>query len=315
MKTIWKNNIKKFGKLSENLSCDTLIIGGGIAGLWCAYHLSKAGQKVCVLEANELGSGVTKGSSAILTFAQELLYDELICKHGESITKQYLTDTKNAIKEIRNIIEKEKISCGLTKTDFVLFSTKICGGKKLKKEYLSLKKLGENTEFIEEEGLPFKIRKALSVKDAYLIDPLLLLSGLVDSVIENGSKIFEHTMVKTQPDGKSIKIGDAVVSAKNFVVASHFPFINFPGFYCIKLYQDQNYTIVFKPRESQKDFAKGKTYECIDKNGYEYRRVRDSVLCLGPDIRTGKKPYKSKYKIVEKHLQKHFEGYSEVVRF
>jgi glycerol-3-phosphate dehydrogenase len=49
MKTIWENKIKKFDKLNQNISCDTLIIGGGIAGIWCAYKLTKAGQKVCVL--------------------------------------------------------------------------------------------------------------------------------------------------------------------------------------------------------------------------------------------------------------------------
>ncbi len=315
MKTIWKNNIKSFNKLNKNIKCDTLIIGGGIAGLWCAYNLSKQGQKVCILEANKVGSGVTSGSTAILNYAQLIIYDTLIKKHGEKVAKRYLDDTINAINQIKNVTESENIDCNLNKTDFVLFTTKTCGATKLKKEKIALEKLGVETKFVELEELPYKIKKALSIKGSYLLDPLLLLNGLTNYVISKGGEIYENTMVTSQPDGKVIEVDGYKVEAKNFIIATHYPYINFPGFYFLKLYQSQNYIIVFKPNEKQKNFAANTTYECIDKNSFEYRRIGKNILCLGPDVRTGTKPYISKYQIIRDHLNEYFEGYEEIFRF
>lgn len=316
MKTIWKNEIKSFNKLNKDIKCDTLIIGGGIAGFWCAYNLTKAGQKVCVIEADKIGSGTTSGSSAILTYAQMLVYNTLIKKHGIDIAKRYLKDTQNAIKEIRSVIKQEKINCNLTESDFVLFSTKCKGKRKLEKERKALERLGVKSAYINlDKKLPYKVKKALLIKGSYLIDPLQLLNGLVNYVESNGGLIFENTMVTTQPEKDSIEINGYKVEAKNFIIATHYPYINFPGFYFFKLYQDQNYIIAFKPSESDKNLAKDAVYESIDDCGFEYRRVDNNVLCLGPNVRTGTKPYQSKYEIIEKHLQKYFPQYKEIVRF
>src|SRR5262245_9787355 len=38
---------------------DVAIIGGGITGLWTAYHLATAGVGVAVLEAREIGHGAS----------------------------------------------------------------------------------------------------------------------------------------------------------------------------------------------------------------------------------------------------------------
>lgn len=315
MKTIWQNNIKKFNKLNKNIECDTLIIGGGIAGLWCAYKLTKQGKKVCVIEAKTIGSGVTSGSSAILSFAQELLYDTLIKKHGVKIAKQYLKDSQNAIKSMVDIITSEGIDCDLTPTEFVLFTSKFSGIKKLNKEINALKLLGATPQKTNTKDLPQKVKASFSVDGSYLIDPLKLLNGLVNYVVKNGGQIYENTMAKTQPEGNTILVNNHTITAQNFVVATHFPYINFPGYYFFKLYQDQNYSIVFTPNKKHKNLALNHTYESIDKNGFEYRRVGNNILCLGPDVRTGTKPKVSKYKIIEDHLKKHFPGYKEIVRF
>ena len=46
MKSIWENDIQRarFGALKGNKSTEVLIIGGGIAGVLCAYKLKNAGK-------------------------------------------------------------------------------------------------------------------------------------------------------------------------------------------------------------------------------------------------------------------------------
>lgn len=57
-----------FNTLTDRASCDVLIIGGGIAGLYTAHELSKTGQNIIVAEQNTVGSGRTSaGKDVILT--------------------------------------------------------------------------------------------------------------------------------------------------------------------------------------------------------------------------------------------------------
>ena len=52
-KPIWQNDttVPRFIPLDDDLSTDVLIIGGGIAGILCAYMLSKHGIDCCISTA------------------------------------------------------------------------------------------------------------------------------------------------------------------------------------------------------------------------------------------------------------------------
>lgn len=316
MKTIWEKgkSFIKFDTLDSDFACDIAIVGGGIAGLWCAFHLANSGKRVCILEAKTIGSGVTSGSTAIFTYAQDAIYNTLIKKHGLEAAKKYLTDTKNAMKNVKTIIENKKFNCELKTIDFVLFSEKLKGAKALKKEVAAYEKLEEPTPLQLTKCLPYPIKLALQFNDAFQINPLKLCDELAKHVISKGGQIFENTMVKNAPKGNQLKIGNHTITAENFIIATHFPYINLPGFYWLKMYQSQNYTIAFKQNNSSL-FCKNISYESIDKTGFEYRKVGDNILCDGVPLRTGKKPYYSKYRIIEKHLNKHFPEYKEITRF
>ena len=69
--TIWEKYLdnEKLPSLNKDIEVDTLIIGGGIAGLTTLYFLNNP--KVLLVEANEIGIGVTKGTTGKLTFLQE----------------------------------------------------------------------------------------------------------------------------------------------------------------------------------------------------------------------------------------------------
>lgn len=318
MKTIWKGQGTPYDALGADIECDTAVIGGGIAGLWCAYNLVNAGQRVCVLEAKSVGSGVTSGSTAILTYAQDVIYKPLIRKHGRDAAARYLDDTKNAIEGIKKVITENKVDCEFELTEFTLFSTKRKGSRALGKEIKAYKKLDTDIEPSHETDLPYRVRRALRFGDCYQFNPVKLCAWLADYIVKKGSKIYEDTLVVDGPDGNTLKVGEHgeyTVTAKNFIVATHFPYINLPGFYWLKMYQDQNYAMAFKPVKGFLEFCKGKSYESIDKTGFEYRRIGDKILIDGVSVRVGQKPYKSKYRVIEAHLNKHFGDYTEVTRF
>lgn len=314
MKTIWNKSIKEFDKLSADIKCDIAIVGGGLSGMWCAYKLVAAGKSVAVLEADRVGSGVTSGSSAILSHAQDIIFSPILKMFGKEYAKKYYEDTLNAEKKIKEIIKSKKVDCSFEEIDFHLYTTKCKGKKELNKEIEVYKDLEIEYQEVSDSPFPFKIKKAIKVKAAQF-DPLMLLSFLTNEVVKGGGKIFEQTKIVSQPEDNKLKFEDFTITAKSFVFATHFPILNFPGFYFLKMYQDQSYSIVYKPSSDKKDFTKNNTYESIDEQGMEYRRVGNNVLFCGANFRTGTKPYKSKYQIIEQHKSKYYPNFSEVARF
>ncbi|MCL2570105.1 MAG: FAD-dependent oxidoreductase [Firmicutes bacterium] len=313
MKTIWKSEMPDFKPLLSNVECDVAIIGGGIAGLWCAYKLSKKGKRVCVLEAKSVGSGVTKGSSAILTYAHDDIYHQLIKKHDTEVARKYLHDAKRAIKGIVKVVKDENWDIDLEPIDYVLFSKKWGGKRRLGKEIRAYGELGIDIPEIVPD-LPYGVRCAIKCGGSYQFNPLKLVSCLADVIKKNGGKIFENTMVTEAPDGNELRVNEFAVRAKDFVVATHFPYINLPGFYWLKMYQEQNYCIVIGDKGCE-DFCVGTSYESIDQKGFEYRRVGNKILIDGATVRTGQKPYRSKYQILEKHINRFFPNAKEYVRY
>ena len=315
MGTIWESKQKSFDKLSTDIDCDVAIIGGGIAGLWCAYHLVNAGKNVCILEAKQIGSGVTAGSTAILTYAQDVIYHPVIKKHGADVAMTYLLDSKTAIRNIKKIVQENKVDCDWEKIDYVLFSRKRSGAKALRKETKAYAELGTEVKEICKPDLPYRVKRALKFGGSYQFNPLKLAAWLTEYITKKGARVFENTLVHETPDGNTLKVDKHKVTAKHFIVASHFPYINVPGFYWLKVYQEQNYCMAITPPKGFEDFCKGTSYESIDKTGFEYRRVGDKILVDGVPVRTGKKPYKSKHQILKKHVAKTFGWIDEEVNY
>ena len=53
----WKSTgFPHFPKVTKNIECDVVVIGGGITGLTAAYLLKKAGKQVCLLERDRLAA-------------------------------------------------------------------------------------------------------------------------------------------------------------------------------------------------------------------------------------------------------------------
>ena len=45
----------------------TIVVGGGVIGVCCAYFLAKRGSRVTVLEREEIGSGASYGNAGTIS--------------------------------------------------------------------------------------------------------------------------------------------------------------------------------------------------------------------------------------------------------
>ena len=111
----------KFDKLSENISVDVAIVGGGIAGVTTAYLLSKSGKSIALLEDGYIGSGETGRTTAHITHALDDRYYNIEKKHGATSARIAAESHTSAIDFIDRTVKEEKIDCAFSRLNGYLF--------------------------------------------------------------------------------------------------------------------------------------------------------------------------------------------------
>lgn len=294
----------------KNLSeeCDVCIVGAGIFGLTCAYYLSKLGFKVIVLEKYKIGYKTTGHTTGKITSSHGLFYDYLINNYGKEYAKDYLDANEEAITNIKQIIDDEKIKCDFKLENNYVYTTKKEELNKIKKEVKVLESLGYNCEFVTETGLPFEVLGAICFKNQASFHPLKYLDGLCKCIVNNSGKIFTDTTVfDVKKDGEDyITFSSKLkVKSKYVIMANHYPFINIPGFYFAKMYQSTSYIIAV---DTKKPLFNG-MYLSAENPVFSYRTAKidgkELLLIGGGEHRTGEPScYKDTYGILEDEARK-----------
>ena len=198
MNSLWltenKNN-SKFESLSKNINTDVCIIGAGIFGMTCGYYLSKAGLNVSIIEKNEIGHKTTGHTTAKITSQHGLFYTYLVETYSEGFAKDYLSANQEAIENIKNIIDDEKINCDFERQSNFVYTTNPNEVAQIKKEVDVLNALGFPANFVTKTGLPFDVAGAVQFKNQAQFNPIKYLNGLTKCISKNNGEIFTNTTV------------------------------------------------------------------------------------------------------------------------
>ena len=66
-----------YPSLQRNVTCNAVVIGGGITGALAAFHLAESGVKTVVIDQREIGTGSTSASTALLQYEADVPLREL----------------------------------------------------------------------------------------------------------------------------------------------------------------------------------------------------------------------------------------------
>lgn len=291
MDSIWSEVSKNdgFPQLRGNLKTDVVIVGGGLAGVLCLKELTDRGVDCVLLEAKSIGSGITKNTTAKITFQHGLIYDKLIKNVGLEKAKQYLTANKNALEKFKKMAEE--FPCDFEEKDAFVYSA--TDRLKIENEIKAYEKLGISAEFVSSIPLPVECIGAVKVKNQAQFNPLEFLFS-----VAKGLRIYENTKVLEFMPEKVI-CSNGTVTAKRIIVATHFPIINKHGGYSLKLYQDRSYVIAVKNGPDVKGM-----YLEDQGNSFSFRNYKNYLLIGSGSHRTGKKSVG--YKASEDFCKKNF---------
>ena len=294
---------KEYPSLSNNIEVDVCIIGGGLVGITSAYLLSNTNLKVAVLERDNICSHVSGNSTAKITSQHNLFYDYLINSQGRNFAKGYLKANEDAKQNIKDIIEKEKIDCDFSIQDSYVYAYSEKELEDIKKEVDAVKSLDFDCEFVSEIPLPIKTLGAIKFSNQAQFNPRKYALSLCNIASKKGIDIYTKTVVskvEQEDDGYIIFANDSVVHAKHVILATHYPIVNFPEFYFLKMYQSMSYVIA---ADTKCDLPEG-MYINSTVPTYSFRTTpyKDKKLLIiaGSDHKTGEKiDLKQSYELLE----------------
>lgn len=275
MDSLWKNTGKmpEFPALDGDRTTDVLIIGGGLAGLLCAYELKAAGVDCMLVEKDQICSGVTGSTTAKLTVQHGLIYHKLVKRFGTNSAKLYLQANQRAL-------EKMKGLCQQTDCDYQTSTSYVYARKdpqKLLEELDALKRLGCKGQFLRTPPLPVSTVGAVGIEDQGQFHPLKFAAAVAADL-----PIFTHTKVQELAPGTAVT-DRGMIRAKKIIVATHFPMLNKHGSYFLKMYQHRSYVLALKGARLPEGM-----YVDEAKDGLSFRTYGDLLLLGGGGHRTGK---------------------------
>lgn len=269
------------------MKVQTVVIGAGMAGILTAYFLKKEGNDVVVVEAKEIAGGQTKNTTAKITSQHGMIYSRMIREIGKERAREYAMANEDAIKLFERIIKEEKIACDFEKQSAYLYSRDETREEELKQEANAARELGIEAHFVKEEeleALPFKAKAGMCFENQAQFHPLAFLSQLSEklTVFENTNVLWVKKHVVGTDKGK--------ITAENIVFATHYPFINIPGFYFLRQHQERSYVLALKRHEKTQEEGKRLQgmYYSIDEDGFSLRSTDNCILLGGGAHRTGK---------------------------
>jgi glycine/D-amino acid oxidase-like deaminating enzyme len=275
MESLWSDiSLPQYPALQGDVKTDVLVVGGGMAGLLCAYQLQKVGVSVVVAEARRICGGVTANTTAKVTSQQGLIYHKLLQTLGKERAQMYLQVNQAAISQYRML--SAQIPCHWEDKANYVYSES--DRQALEEEASALHRLGFPATLQSRVALPFPAAGAVEFRRQGQFHPLEFAAGIAGDLT-----IYENTPVLSIK-GSIGRCEHGTITAKKVIVATHFPFINTHGSYFLKLYQQRSYVLAL---ENGPDVAG--MYIGAEKNSLSFRNAGSALLLGGGGHRTGKK--------------------------
>ena len=268
MKSVWRQylNPQKSKELRDGAQLDTVVLGGGIAGIMCAYMLAKSGHKVTLIEANKILEGVTCGTTAKLTALQGNYQDIPTAKKR----RMYYRSQIEAVEGISRLAT----DCDFERVDSYIYGER----KKIWKEFKAVRKFSD-VEYFQNKHLPFGVHDCIALKNQAQFNPIKFCYGLL-----GGFDVIEDCRVKkVSLMRKRLKTEDKVFGFKRLVIATGFPIVNIRGLYSFKMYKSSSYAVCVDGGQKV-----GALYNAIADDGLMYRDCEDGIIIDGFGHRTGK---------------------------
>lgn len=312
---IWSahSDPKKFPQLSSDLTVDVAIVGGGITGITAATLLAKAGKRVAVLEALEVGKGTTGSSTGNLYSPVGTGLNQIASKHNEKTLKEVVASRTSAIETIEHWIKALNIDCEYENVPWHLFTTTEdqTQDKWIQKELDTAQEAGLIVQNTPTPGFPLSnVSKIVTVAGQAQFNPLKYVQGLAAGLPTENCQVFENTKVINVEDGDpcTVHTSQGTVKAKQVIMATHSP----KGVYAVHTAMEPYREFALAVRLKGNLPPPGIYWHMVSSDMYSIRPYSNEsgnyLIVLGQSIKVGNKRNTAEnFEAVSHYLKSHFD--------
>lgn len=251
--SFWNKTASKseYPMLEKNIEVDTLIVGGGITGITCAYCLAQKGKTPVVIEAGGLCDGTTGNTTGKVTIQHDIIYSNIMQKYGKEFAKAYAESQTKALDFIRRQVENHSIDCQLTNYTSYIYASAEQDIDSLKNEYETALSLGIDAELNMKSNFPEGNFGLLGFRNQAAFHSVRYVDAIAKLAVESGAVIYCGTKAeKVENDDIKTVICDngVVIKAKHLVMATQYPIYDGPNIYYTRLYAKREYGVAVSPK-------------------------------------------------------------------
>lgn len=212
------------------LEADVAIIGGGVAGLSTALHLSERGMGVALVEAQSFGAGATGASAGVV--APQLTKttpDAVRKKLGEERSSRLLRLIAESGTHLFDLVARHHIDCAAVPAGFIaprMGANSLTVLQDVVRQWAPIRtdlRIADMEEVTALTGCR-GYRAALVDPTGGGIDPLALARGLADRAEALGARLYEGTpalQLGRAPGGWKIVLPDGEIVTRRVIVAAN----------------------------------------------------------------------------------------------
>jgi glycine/D-amino acid oxidase-like deaminating enzyme len=213
-------------EVTEDLTCDALIVGGGITGSLIAERLTRQGLDVVIIDREFPGRGSTAASTSMLLWEIDHSLTELMQTYGFERASRAYQASLQAVSGLQALVLELGVACDMRDKDS-LYLAAGSTSKELIEEHELRRRANLPGAFLDHAMLleNFGIARAGAIVSpgAADADPMQLAHGLLRVAVSRGARLFEAEATEFDAASRSVGVqlqNGRQIEARNVVLAT-----------------------------------------------------------------------------------------------